>query len=150
MSKQTPLEEMGFVYRDGNWHSALGVVMRPGTFSVLNEAITEWYQQKQPKPVNAQRRELFESLCSILGHQNLRFTPGRDQKLKQRLKTFSRDEIILAAKAVADNEYMMGDNPSGKKYGTVDYLIRNDEKLDEWLDTARGGGQTIDLSKMEI
>lgn len=101
-------------------------------------------------PVTLPAKPLFDKLCGILGHQSLKYTPARAAKLRRRLKTFSEQEIITAAKAIADNEYLMGDNPSGKKYGTVDYLIRNDEKLDEWLESARGNGGSVDLRSIEI
>ena len=102
---------------------------------------------RPPKPT--QNKQLFESLCKALGHTNLKYTPGRAAKLRQRLRTFSADDILQAAQAIAQNDYMMGDNPSGKKYGTVDYLLRNDEKLDEWLESSRGN-TVMDLSRIEI
>lgn len=95
-------------------------------------------------------RALFDKLCEVLGHQNLKYTPGRVAKLKRRLKTFSEKDIVEAAKAIAGNEYLMGDNPNGKKYGTIDYLIRNDEKLDEWLEFANGSGNEVDLSNYKF
>ena len=102
------------------------------------------------KSPSSSAKPLFDKLCGILGHQSLKYTPARAAKLRRRLKTFQADEIIQAAKVLAENEYMMGDNPSGKKYGTVDYLIRNDEKLDEWLESARGNSSNLDLRSIEI
>ncbi|MGV9002372.1 MAG: hypothetical protein ACOH18_05470 [Candidatus Saccharimonadaceae bacterium] len=77
-------------------------------------------------------KEFFYSLCSTLGQSaGTKYTTARANKLRIRLKTYSKDDMLKAATAIAGNAYMMGD--SGRKYGTIDYLIRGDEKLDEWL-----------------
>ena len=93
--------------------------------------------------------ELFKTLCEVLGHGRIKYTPMRAKKLRARLKTFSADEIIQAAQAIADNPFMMGENPNNKRYGTVDYLLKNDEKLDEWLDSANGNGN-VDLTTIDF
>lgn len=78
----------------------------------------------------AQNPELFDELCGILGHTKMEYTPARANKLKLRLKRYSKDVMLEVARAIANNDYMAGS--SGRKYGTIDYLLRNDEKIDEW------------------
>ena len=90
-------------------------------------------------------KEFFYSLCTILGHsKETKYTTARANKLRIRLKTYSKDDMIKAATAIASNGYMMGE--SGRKYGTIDYLIRGDEKLDEWLQN----GKTIKAQKNKV
>lgn len=67
------------------------------------------------------------------GGRKLLLTPGRISKLKQRLRTFTRDDLFAAAYHLSLSDFHMGKNDSGIKYATVDFLIRNDEQVDRWL-----------------
>ena len=58
-------------------------------------------------------------------------------------------ELVLAAETLADNAFMMGDNPGGVKYATVDYLIRDDGIVEKWLENADTAGNS-DLTKLEF
>lgn len=79
----------------------------------------------------AQNKELFAELCSILGHTGkMEYTTARANKLKLRLKRYSKDVMLEVARTIANNDYMAGS--SGRKYGTIDYLLRNDEQIDTW------------------
>lgn len=94
-------------------------------------------------------KTLFNELCAILGHSgSVLYTTGRANKLRIRLKTFSPEQIKTAAQNIAYDDFMMGDNPGGKKYGNIDYLLRNDEKLDEWLGERGTAAGTTDLTKV--
>lgn len=95
-------------------------------------------------------KELFYELCEILmqGRQ-VKFTPARANKLRLRLKTFSVDEMKRVARTIASDEFMMGDNPGNRKYGNIDYLLRSDEKMDEWLNNANEQTQ-VDLTKVKF
>lgn len=76
-------------------------------------------------------KELFTQLCAILGHTGaMEYTTARANKLKLRLKRYSKDVMLEVAKTIANNDYMAGS--SGRKYGTIDYLLRNDEQIDTW------------------
>lgn len=67
----------------------------------------------------------IERLNTILKGGKIRDYNPRITKLKQRLEKFSEDELILAATTLSTNAWMMGDNPSNKKYANIDYLLRN-------------------------
>lgn len=102
------------------------------------------------REIDLNSRQLFFELSGLLGFSELvKFTDQRRRKLAARLKTYTAEELRLAAKAIANDGFMQGDNPGGKRYGTIDYLIRSDENLEKWLDRTK---QTIpeDLTKFEI
>lgn len=81
-------------------------------------------------------KELFYKLVGILKQSDkLEFTTKRAAKLRMRLKIHSESDMITVAQAIASDAYMMGEN--GRRYGTIDYLIRADEQIDTWLETAR-------------
>ena len=95
-------------------------------------------------------RELLMSLASVLEYRrNPVYNAERAKKLKKRLENFSEEDLELAARTLADNAFMMGDNPGGVKYATVDYLIRSDENVEKWLEIADMTSED-DLTKVEF
>lgn len=76
---------------------------------------------------------LFEALKKELGTERAKFPAERRAKLKNRLKTFSEDELLLAARNIRHNPHMQGKNDSNKFYGTIEYLLRNDGNVEKWL-----------------
>lgn len=92
---------------------------------------------------------MFDRIVIYLQYRRLvRYTDGRAKKLASRLKSFSEDELTMAAKALTDNAYMMGDNPGGVRYATIDYLLRSDEIVEKWLEQADDTVGEIDLSTL--
>lgn len=86
------------------------------------------------KPNASHISALLRTLMNELGHsENTLLTDSRKKKLKQRLKFFTEEQLIQAAKNIYNNGFLQGDNPGGRKYGTIDYLLRSDEKLEEQL-----------------
>lgn len=61
------------------------------------------------------------------------YTSGRKQKLKKRLKSFTKEEILQATRNLSTSPWHMGDNPNGTKYATVDFILRSDEMVEKWL-----------------
>lgn len=57
----------------------------------------------------------------------------RKGKIKQRLKTYSADEIKTALKNMRKNDYLCGSNDKSRVYAKPEYCFRNDEKIEEWL-----------------
>lgn len=97
-----------------------------------------------------QGKPLLLELAKVLQYRrDPIYNDERAKKLKKRLDNFKADELILAAKTLADNPFMMGENPGGVKYATVDYLIRTDENVEKWLETA-DTADTSDLTKLEF
>lgn len=95
--------------------------------------------------------ELLDTLASTLQYKRkVIHTPLRLKKLTQRLKSFTEDELQLATRAIADNDYMMGDNPNRVKYATVDYAIRSDEIVEKWLEQADESTQGLNVKDLEF
>jgi hypothetical protein len=61
-----------------------------------------------------------------------RVTSDRVKKIKLRLKTYTLDEIKIAIKNIKSSKFHNGENDRGWK-ATIDFIIRNDEKIDEFL-----------------
>jgi hypothetical protein len=79
-------------------------------------------------------KSLFVGIVEALGFsENVKPTDGRIRKLKLRNKTYSYDDLIKSARNLGGDAYMQGDNPSGKRYGDIDYFLRNDEIIDKYL-----------------
>lgn len=77
--------------------------------------------------------DLFDQLKEILKEPNARYLDPRKDKLKARLKTYTEEEIIQAARNLTNSTFHMGKNDDNKKYATIDFLIRNDVQVDRWL-----------------
>lgn len=91
-------------------------------------------------------KELLGLLIKKLGFsESVKLTEGRIAKLKNRLKVFSATEMVKAAINLADDAYMQGENESGKRYGTIDYLLRTDEIVDKYCNEVVAG--KIDITK---
>lgn len=103
--------------------------------SIINKKINK--KDKAPKE-DSEDRLFFESLVGALGLDKNRtlFSNERRKKLVARLRNFRHDDILLAAKAIQADPFMQGQNDRNTKYGTIDYLLRNDEKLEYWRNKA--------------
>ena len=100
--------------------------------------------------VSVEALEKLGRLRTILGAKEAKsviYMP----KLKMRLKRFTFEEIEQAAKKIAENPHMMGDNAEGVKYATLEYLLRNDAQIDKWLTKANVhmNGRRIDAAEMQ-
>jgi len=62
-----------------------------------------------------------------------KFTAKRKGRIKQRLKEFSRSELKKSMLAIADNDYMVGNNKDNRFYAKPEYCFRSYEKVEEWL-----------------
>lgn len=79
--------------------------------------------------------ELINELHTLCGGKgSAKPTSDRKARLKTRMKDFSEDELKTAAKHLGEDEFMQGNNDSGKRYGTIDYLIRTSANVNKYLD----------------
>lgn len=88
-----------------------------------------------PSSIDKQVYEIgFKRLIAILHpNQKLLFTDTRKAKLKKRNKNFTMAQIVEAAKNLMQSDWHTGKNPDKKKYASYDFLIRNDEQVEKWL-----------------
>lgn len=92
--------------------------------------IPEWVNSK-PNELS----KLLNELHGLLGGRGeAKFTTDRKARLTTRLKDFSVDELKTAATNLGADEFMQGANDNGKRYGTIDYLIRTSGNINKWLE----------------
>lgn len=72
------------------------------------------------------------------GRGEAKLTTDRRARLTTRLKDFSKDELITAATNLGSDEFMQGANDNGKRYGTIDYLLRTSANVNKWLEAQPG------------
>ena len=60
------------------------------------------------------------------------------EKIRTRLKRYSSDEIVEAAKNMTNSSHMMGENDDNRKYATLEYITRNDKNVQKWLEQGQG------------
>lgn len=125
----------------------LGVIEEKKDYVIGTQLLTTHFRyigenKNQPKEEKVEVVEketldvdnLLTNLSRILKYDRVcKITEGRRRKLKKRLKEFSKDDILLAAEHLSQSSWHMGNNPNNKKYATVDFLLRSDEKIEEWL-----------------
>jgi DNA-binding MarR family transcriptional regulator len=101
----------------------------------LNKDKTNTYvKPATPASRTLNSKEYFAELVKALGFTDkVRPTDGRIRKMRVRLKTYKPNELLKAARGLRDDAFMQGDNPSGKVYGNIDYLLRNDEIVEKYL-----------------
>lgn len=89
---------------------------------------------------------LMDEVNKMLGGTHaLKHTRDRKNKMKARLKSFSRDEILKAAYNLSQSPFHMGDNDQHTKYASLDFLIRKDEQIEKWLYS-----EQLDRKKQDI
>lgn len=77
---------------------------------------------------------VFEELKRILGTSGkYTLTDTRRSHLKKRLSEFTKEELYTAARKLSVDEWCSGENPRGKKYAYPHFLIRSQDKVEEWL-----------------
>ncbi len=80
-------------------------------------------------------KDLLNELNKLVGGRGeAKPTTDRKARLKTRLKDFSEEELKTAAKNLGDDEFMQGANESGKRYGTLDYLLRTSANVNKYLE----------------
>lgn len=80
-------------------------------------------------------KDLLNELHKLCGGRGeAKPTTDRKARLKTRLKDFSEEDLKLAAKNLGSDEFMQGANDNGKRYGTIDYLLRTSANVNKWLE----------------
>lgn len=77
----------------------------------------------------------FISLFNSLTHKNFRPTKGLEQKYIVRRKSYSADDLLKAVKSLTSSPFHTGTNDRNTYYATPEFLLRNDEQVDKWLNT---------------
>lgn len=90
------------------------------------------------EPIQHRPSELGDFLTKLHnllgGRGEAKLTTDRKARLATRMKDFSKEELILAATNLGSDEFMQGGNDNGKRYGTIDYLLRTSANVNKWLE----------------
>lgn len=76
---------------------------------------------------------VFLSYFNEKSGKNYQVTDDRSDALERRLKKYSMEQVKLAIDALLKSPHHIGKNKSGTWYATPDFLLRNDEMIDRWL-----------------
>lgn len=103
-------------------------------WKVLNENLFGDAKEADPK-ASEHTSNLLNELHKLLGGRGeAKPTTDRKARLKSRLKDFTEDDLKAAAKNLGSDEFMQGANDNGKRYGTIDYLLRTSANVNKWLE----------------
>jgi hypothetical protein len=97
---------------------------------------------KPSEESKSKEKELVQHIQEVYDHYCLKVKPvkltdTRKTKIKARLKEYSVDQLKTAIDNLAADPWILGDNQRGQFYGTLEYIFRNTEKTEEWLN--KGG-----------
>lgn len=81
---------------------------------------------------------LLQQLNRLTGGKtdNVTLNEYRKKRLKALLRPgeFTKDQLLMAARNLGENAWMQGENENHTRYGTVDYLLRDAEKVNRFLE----------------
>lgn len=94
--------------------------------------------ESTPKYMSASNelKQEFQSLIDQYQSQTgskLRDLKSRLTKYKARRKLFSAEEVLAALEVMLKDEFLQGANDSNKRYGDIDYLLRNNKQIEKLL-----------------
>lgn len=96
--------------------------------------------EKEPEVVVDDDFSVYLDRFNEVVGSKYRAAPAKMRRmLKAALKNYSMDEIIGAVAAARGCSFLMGDNPSGTRYLTPEYILRP-EKLDMYSQVKVVGG----------
>lgn len=60
-------------------------------------------------------------------------TSGRTRKIRARLRSFTPEQIMRAIENLKRSPFHNGKNPQGREYNSPEFLFRNDEQIERWV-----------------
>ena len=112
--------------------------------STTSKAMLKGQRKPNKKNPVAVDKDLLEKMETIMEHhrevmategkpRSWKLTNGIKRLLKARLNTFSEEELKQAATNLSYSDFHRGTNDNDKEYCDPQFLYRNDEKVDKWL-----------------
>lgn len=84
-------------------------------------------------------RRIFDHWKAEHDHPRAKLDPKRKARITAHLKTFSEDQICRAISAAKLDPFLMGENPSGKRYDGIQTLLRDPEQVERLLELGERG-----------
>lgn len=125
-------------YIKGNtvfFNDSLSLELGDKDMTTLHNELFPDYTVSTKTPKENDISALLNTLHSLLGGRGeAKLTTDRRARLSTRLKDFTTDELKQAAQNLGNDEFMQGANDNGKRYGTIDYLLRTSANVNKWLE----------------
>lgn len=117
---------------------------RTGAEDVPNEFALEKKRQEEEQNrerAAARKRDVESFMDGFNGiftgvWEPLKLTPARRKHIDARLDEFSVDQLLQAARNLRASPFHCGNNDKGMKYATPEFLCRNAEQVEKWLQQA--------------
>jgi hypothetical protein len=130
----TPLATRGNIYNKDNTVENRTHTSKLRSDDLQASSVVDNGDRGVVKEKAAARRQIFDALVKILHPgQSMLYTKKRDSMINARLKNFKPSEMVKAAHNLMGSDWHTGNNPSNKKYASYDFLMRNDEQVEKWL-----------------
>lgn len=82
-------------------------------------------------------QEIFQYWQSIMNHPKARLDKKRQQRIKNALELYSKEEIKMAIDGCANNSYNMGKNANGQIYDDIELILRDSTHIERYINTAK-------------
>ena len=89
--------------------------------------------------------KILQAFNQLFG-SNYQLTDGRKRQINLRLKVYTEEQILTAITRMSENPFYRGENRNGWK-ATPDYLLRNDEIIDRFINAKASGKSITDMIK---
>ena len=88
--------------------------------------------------------EIFVFWQQEMGKPQAKLTPGRKTKIAARLKTYTADDLKRAIIGCKATPWNMGVNPQRTLYNSIEFLCRNDEQIERFMEKTEDPVPTIE------
>lgn len=78
--------------------------------------------------------KVFGEWQSVMGHEKTKLTPARAKLIAKRVKEYGIESCINAVRGCSRSPWHMGENPSGKRYDSIELIFRNEEKIEGFFE----------------
>lgn len=103
----------------------------------INKESSEQEPVKANKPEYKQEAENFIETFNSLFSSHYRLTDDRKEKFIKRRQAYSCAEIMTALDRLSESDWHQGKDPKSKGWkADPDFLLRNDNQIDVWLNKA--------------
>lgn len=92
-------------------------------------------QAKESGVIKKDVQDIFDYYCETFTgyYQRISLTKKRETHIKSRLKNFSVDDIKRSIANIRKSSFHLGENDSSMFYATIEFICRNDETVEKWM-----------------
>lgn len=102
--------------------------------------------KKKKKKEKKKEFQNFIEKFNVLSEKNFHATDKLFKKYVVRRKVYSYEELLQSADGLTKDDFMSGNNENEKYYATPEYLLRNDENVDKYINH----NQTCKPNRMRV